>query len=189
MQRSQYKRETSSSWETKQLTNVWMISWIEISFIPAFAKVKMGVYYQVAPRRSLFIRTAPVFREKEKAWKVGEHDSCYQKRATPARSWTKFHQDQGQWDKVTKMTNIIKGCSVLPNMNTKAKRNIKTIAVKSIPLYHCWPSEQPSLPRPRKQRTLSKEELHQAGLRPRRTLFTFPRSKPCLHLTSNSKII
>ena len=89
MQRSQYKRETSSSWETKQLTNVWMISWIEISLIPAFAKVKMGVYYQVAPRRSLFIRTAPVFREKEKAWKVGEHNSCYQKRATPARSWTK----------------------------------------------------------------------------------------------------
>ena len=28
--------------------------------------------------------------------------------------------------------------------------------------------------------TLSKEELHQAGLRPRRTLFTLARSKPCL---------
>ena len=89
------------------------------------------------------------------------------------------------------MTNIIEGCSIL--------LNIKTIVVKSIPLYHYWPSEQPSLPRPRPRSrprakpwsrpTLSKEELHQAGLRPRRTLFTFPRSKPCLHLTLNSKII
>ena len=87
------------------------------------------------------------------------------------------------------MTNIIKGCSILLNMNNKAKQNIKIIVVKSIPLYHCWPSEQPSLPRPGKQPTLSKEELHQAGLRPRRTLFTFPRSKPCLHLTLTSKII
>ena len=101
------------------------------------------------------------------------------------------------------MTNIIEGCSILLNMNTKAKQNIKTIVVKSIPLYHYWPSEQPSLPRPRPRSrprakpwsrrrsrpTLSKEELHQAGLRPRRTLFTFPRSKPCLHLTLNSKII
>ena len=147
------------------------------------------VYTTKWPQEEACSSGLPLFSERKRKPEKLENTTVAIKKQLHQRSWTKFHQDQGQLDKATKMTNIIKGCSVLPNMNTKAKQNIKTIVVKSIPLYHCWPSEQPSLPRPRKQPTLSKEELHQAGLRPRRTLFTFPRSKPCLHLTLYSKMI